>query len=190
MNTDRMKKKLEKSLPEKRYRHSLGVADTSRALAKRLGEDPERAYTAGLLHDCAKGMSHDQMLSYAAGCGWEPDEVTLGALQILHAPVSALLAEREYGIEDSGILDAIRYHTTGRSGMSLLERIVFTADLIEPGRDFDGVNELRKLCGEDFDACVIACIDSSIRTVMERGGLIHPDAVFARNSLIAERNAK
>ena len=190
MNTDRMKKKLEKSLPDKRFLHSLGVADTSEALARRLGEDPQRAYTAGLLHDCAKGMSHEEMLAYAAGCGWEPDEVTLGALQILHAPVSALMAEKEYGIGDGGILDAIRYHTTGRSGMSMLEKIVFTADLIEPNRDFEGVEELRKLCEEDFDACVIACIDSSIRTVMARGGLIHPDAVFARNSLISERNGK
>lgn len=190
MNTDEIKKKLRTSLPEKRYVHSLGVAETSAELARKLGEDPDRAFLAGLLHDCAKGMSHDQMLAYAAENGWEPDEVTLAALQILHAPVSAIMAQREYGVTDPGILDAIRYHTTGRADMSMLERIVFTADLIEPSRDFDGVKDLRKLAEKDFLSCVIACIDSSIRTVMDRGSLIHPDAVFARNSLISERDRR
>ncbi|MBO4360704.1 MAG: bis(5'-nucleosyl)-tetraphosphatase (symmetrical) YqeK [Eubacteriaceae bacterium] len=190
MKTDRIKKKLKASLPEKRYIHSLGVADTSKALALRLGEDPEKAYLAGLLHDCAKGMSHEEMLSYARERHWEPDEVTLGALQILHAPVSALMAREEYGVTDPDVLDAIRYHTTGRAHMSMLERIVFASDLIEPSRDFDGVEDLRRLAREDFGSCVIACIDSSIRTVMDRGGLIHPDAVFARNDLIAQRGGK
>ena len=185
-DTGKLKKELKKSLPEKRYLHSLGVADTAAELAGRFGCDPDRAYLAGLLHDCAKGMSHEEMLSYASSRGYEPDEVTLGALQILHAPVSAMLAEEKYGVTDSGILDAIRYHTTGRAGMSTLEKIIFVADLTEPGRDFEGVGELRKASEEDLTKACLAAVDSSIMTVIKRGGLLHPAAVDAHNSLTAE----
>ena len=190
MTYDDIRKKLEKSLPKKRYIHTLGCADTARELALLTGEDPERAYLAGLLHDCAKGMSHEEQLAYGRKYGYEPDETTLLALQILHAPVSAVMAQREYGITDMGILDAVRYHTTGRVGMSVLERIIFVADLIEPNRDYDGVDKLRKLVREDFAAGTVKAFDSSIGFVLEKGELVHPDSVLARNDLIRERMKK
>lgn len=187
---DELKERLKKSLPKKRYEHTLGCASAAKELALLTGEDPEKAYLAGLLHDCAKGMSHEDQLSYARRNGYEPDEITMLALQILHAPVSAIMAENEYGITDGEILDAIRYHTTGRPGMSLLERIIFTADLIEPNRDFDGVDGLRKLVRENFTEGVIKAFDSSIGFVLEKGELVHPDSVLARNYIIREKLGK
>lgn len=124
-----------------RFIHTLGVADTAICLAKRYGAERKKAEIAGLLHDCAK-------------------ELYPG---ILHAPEGAKLARAEYGIEDEEILDAIRWHTTGRPKMTLLDKIIYIADYIEPNRSqTPDLDEIRRLAAEDLDECLYAILKDTL----------------------------
>lgn len=175
---------LQERLPEDLYRHSLGVAETARTLAARFGVDGAAAYTAGLLHDLAKDLSPEALLNAAEGSGIVVDEIERKSPGLLHGPVAAVWAQRELAITAPSILDAIRYHTTGRAGMSRLEMIVYTADLIEPGRRYPGVEVLRELAGKDLAAACLAGLDQTIRYCLDRGWLIHPRSLEARNALL------
>jgi len=171
-------------LPEPLYRHVLGVAETARAMACRFGADERAAYTAGLLHDVAKVLSPEALLKAAEGSGIVVDEIERRSPGLLHGPVAAVWAQQELGIRDQAILDAIRYHTTGRAGMSPLEMIIYTADLIEPGRRYPGVEALRELAGNDLKAACLAGLDQTLRYCLDRGWLIHPRSLEARNALL------
>ena len=168
MDNEKIKKILKERLSDKRYRHTLGCTETAEKLAKMLGADSQKAYTAGLLHDCAKELSLSEQLAYAEKCGYKPDRLTAMSSNLLHAPVSALMAKREFGIDDKEILEAIAYHTTGKENMTLLGKIVFSADMVEPNRDFPGVDELRKNIFSDFDKGLIEIFDCSISFVLKK----------------------
>lgn len=186
MEAEDIKLDLKKELSEFRYKHTLGCANTCRDLAEKLGCNEEKAYLAGLLHDCAKEMDFAKQLDFARKHGYAPDDITLNSLHILHAPVSAMLAKEKYGIDDEEILDAIACHTTGKENMTLLDRILFVADLIEPNRAFDGVDELRNKVNENFALGSIAVFDQAITIVLFKGGFLHPNTVYARNKLLKE----
>lgn len=124
-------------LKPSRYTHVLNVAQTAVKLAEAHGEDTDKAYLSGLLHDCAKYLSDEDMLNTAVNLGLNPDEVERRAIQLLHSKVGAEFASAKYGVEDSDIINAVRFHTTGRPGMSRLEKIIYISDYIEPGRSFD-----------------------------------------------------
>ncbi len=141
-------KSLKKRLDSKRFEHTLGVAYTASCLAMRYGFDINRAYIAGLLHDCAKGMSDKERIAYCESNSLTISDVERLNPSLLHAKVGAHLAEHEYDIEDKEIISAIYYHTTGRCNMSLLEEIVFVADYIEPARNHD--KELDAIRSEAF----------------------------------------
>ena len=191
MDNEKIKKILKERLSAKRYKHTLGCAETAEKLAEKLGADTQKAYTAGLLHDCAKELSLTEQLAYAEKCGYKPDRLTAMSGSLLHAPVSSLMAKHEFGIDDEEILGAIAYHTTGKENMTLLEKIVFSADMVEPNRDFPGAEQLRKDIFSDFDKGLIEIFDRSISFVLEKGSILHPTGVYARNYLIEERdNAK
>lgn len=175
---------VQERLPEGLYRHSLGVAETAQTLAHRFGADGTAAYTAGLLHDLAKDLSPEALLNAAEGSGIVVDEIERMSPGLLHGPVAAAWAQRELAITDQTILDAIRYHTTGRAGMSPLEMIVYTADLIEPGRRYPGVDALRELAGKDLAAACRAGLEQTLRYCLDRGWVIHPRSLEARNALL------
>ena len=181
------KERLRKMISEERYLHSLGVADTAAELAERWGASVEKARIAGLMHDCGKSPSKNILLKRVLEFGIVMDEIEQSEPQLLHGHVSAELALREFGIDDQEILSSIRYHTTGRVSMSLLEKIIYLADYIEPGRDFPGVDELRELAGQDLDMAVLRAMDLTLIHVIRRGLLIHPRTVAARNWLISSR---
>lgn len=122
-------------MPDKRWQHTLGVMETSVKLAKHYGADPGQAETAAILHDVAKYWPVERMKDVIVQNGLSA-ELLEHDKQLWHAEVGAFVAEHEYGITDPGILGAIRYHTSGREGMTLLEKVVCLADYIEPGRDF------------------------------------------------------
>lgn len=153
-------------------------------MARRFGVDERAAYTAGLLHDVAKALSPEALLKAAEGSGIVVDEIERRSPGLLHGPVAAVWAQRELAITDQAILDAIRYHTTGRAGMSPLEMIIYTADLIEPGRRYPGVEALRELAGTDLAAACRAGLDQTLRYCLDRGWLIHPRSLEARNALL------
>ncbi len=178
---------LEERLSTKRFNHSMGCAQTAEKLAKILSSDYKKAYIAGILHDCAKEMPITEQLEYSREHGIEPDHITVKNSCLLHAPVGALIAKYEYKIEDEDILNAIAYHTTGRENMSVLEKIIFVSDMIEPSRNFPGVDILRQHVFENFNDGLIETFDRSISFVLEKGTLLHPMGVYARNYLIEEK---
>lgn len=159
-----IRRKLEKSLSNDRYQHTLGVAYTAAALAMRYQASVEDAELAGLLHDCAKEYDKQELLSIGEKAGIVFHRADLAAPQIWHAIVGPIVAAQKYGVSDPSILSAIRWHTTGRREMSLLEKIVFTADYIEPNRDrAENLAEMRRLAFQDLDFCIYRITEDTLR---------------------------
>jgi nicotinate-nucleotide adenylyltransferase len=177
-----IKNRLKRSLPEKRYSHTLSVADEARRLAAIHGANGDKAYLAGLLHDAAKGLSDAKLLEKAVKYGIALDPYTRAHPGIIHGMVAAETAKADYGVSDEDVLNAVRYHTTGRPGMSLLEKIVFTADYIEPGRAaHSGLVQARECADHDLDAAVICALTATIERF---GAGLHPISRQARDYLI------
>lgn len=174
-------------MPAKRWEHVQGVMDTAVILAERYGADPYKAHLAAIVHDVAKYWPISQLEHTVIEQDIQGDLLAYDR-QLLHAHVGAYVAEEEYGIVDPEVLDAIRYHTSGRADMTLLDKIVCLADYMEPGRDFPGVNDIRKLAETNLDQALIAGFNSTITFLIAQGKSIYPLTIIARNSLI-ERKA-
>ncbi|MCR5404828.1 MAG: bis(5'-nucleosyl)-tetraphosphatase (symmetrical) YqeK [Butyrivibrio sp.] len=161
--TQNLRKQLEKELKPDRFEHTLGVAYTSASLAFKYGADVEKALIAGFLHDCAKSMSHEEQVRVCEKNNIEITEVERKNHSLLHAKVGMFLAQKEYDIHDEDILNAIRWHTTGRENMSLLEKIVYIADFIEPNRKpLENMPAVRKEAFEDIDVCLSHILHDSV----------------------------
>ena len=185
MTLEQMKQELEKRLKPSRFRHSLGVAETAVKLAKRFGADEEQARVAGLLHDCAREFRNEDMVKEAEKRGIAIGEVERSMPLLLHADIGAVRVRELYGVEDAAISQAIARHTVGGPEMTVLDKIIWYADMIEPGRDFPGVDKLRELGGTaSLDAMMLAGLSHSIVFVVEKGHLIHPATVLARNEIL------
>lgn len=157
---------LKNHLKKSRFQHILGVVKAAKELSVIYGEDQEKAELAALYHDILKDKDRNWLLSYMNHHGEEPIEGLL-AWQTLHAPAGAIFAKEVCGEENEEILNAVRFHTTGRVGMTLLEKIIFVADYIEEGRSFPEVDELRAIARLDLDQAVLASLKSSIRHLRE-----------------------
>ena len=184
MEIDKIKEKLKGKLKKNRYIHTLGVAKEARRLALIYGADADKAYLAGLLHDCAKGYSIDEQIKLSKEYGVELDDNLLNSPPVIHGFLGVEIAKREYGISDIEILNAIRYHTVGRAGMTVLEKIVYIADLTEENRDFDGVEELRQSVDKDLDRTLILCLKQQFVVQGKRENTIHPNMVYMWNDLL------
>ena len=161
---------LRAELKPKRFAHTMGVMATARELAEIHGESEILAQRAGLLHDNAKSLSLERMLELADEGGLELSGDERASAALMHAPVGAYLARVRFGEEDARVLDAIRYHTTGRPGMSALEAIIYLADMIEPSRaDFEGLRDLRALARRDLGRALEMGLYMSNSYVLERG---------------------
>lgn len=179
--------KLKEDIGISRFEHSIRVMESSIELAKRYNSSVEKAAVAGLLHDCGKFNGKTNLLKLSNEFGIILDSVTKNNSELIHSVLGAAIAEKIYGIKDKEILDAIRYHTTGRENMSLLEKIVYAADMIEPGRKFEGVEKLRELAFKDLDECLIFSLDNTLKFVIEKKKLIHLDSIKARNYLLIQK---
>ena len=184
---DDIKKYLKENLSEEKYLHSLGTAQACVAIAEKVGYDVEKAYLAGLVHDCAKGMGFEELLNYCHNSNIEFEDGELENYKVLHAPVGKIIACEKFGIEDVEILDAIRWHTLGKCDMSLLEKIVFLADKIEPetrGRD----EYERRLKNVDLpmglDREIFECYAYTIKSLVDRNLKICSKTVDVYNSLL------
>lgn len=175
---------LKSQISERRFNHVMGVKDTAVSLAKRYGANIEAAKAAALLHDCAKNMRNEDLLQIVREHGYEVDFVQLNAPQLLHSVAAIIIAKEKMGIQDEDILNAVRYHTTGRENMSLLEKIIYIADYIEPSRNFPGVEYYREKAYEDLDTTLLEALENSIKYVIAQKGLLHPDTVLARNFML------
>mgnify|MGYP001333701512 CR=1 FL=1 len=186
---ERIVSAVKSQMPEKRWHHTLGVVKSAVELAGRYGADAEKAELAAYLHDYAKYWPAETQKQVVVEQRM-PQELLDYGPELWHAPVGAYAVERDLGIRDPEILDAIRYHTSGREGMTLLDKIVCLADYIEPGRQFPGVEEIRGLAKESLELALIAGFDSTIRYLVEQRKPVFPLTVMARNSLIREYDAK
>lgn len=185
MTYEEMQAELEKRLKPARYRHSLGVAQTAAELAARFGQDGEQARLAGLLHDCAREFPNDCLLEEAAKRGLPIGPVERSMPLLLHAPLGACRLREVYGVQDPAIAQAIARHTVGGPQMTALDKIIWFADMIEPGRDYPEVKRLRRLAREaTLDEMLLAGLSDSIIFVVQQGHLVHPDTVLARNEIL------
>lgn len=154
---------LKKELDENRYQHTLGVMYTSASMAMRYDVDVQKALYAGLLHDCAKCIPGDKKIRLCEKYGLSVSEVEKENPSLLHAKLGACLAHKKYEIQDKEILQAIESHTTGRPAMSVLEKIVYIADYIEPGRkNLPNMADVRKLAFRDIDECLYRILKDSL----------------------------
>jgi predicted HD superfamily hydrolase involved in NAD metabolism len=168
-NIPKMQRKLKKELDEDRYRHTLGVMYTSAALAMCYGIDLEKAQVAGLLHDCAKCIPNEKKIKLCEKHHIPISRVEQGAPFLLHSKLGAYLAETKYEVKEEDILQAITWHTTGKPEMTMLEKIVFLADYIEPMRwKASNLQEIREIAFQDLDRAVYMTLRDTLR-YLEKG---------------------
>ncbi len=173
-----MRKILQNILKPDRYEHSLSVSFTSIALAMRYDYDLKKAEIAGLCHDCAKHFSKDELLKACKKEGIELSEDLKNSPQVLHSIYGPYYARKLFGIEDEEILSAIYYHTLGRPEMSLLEKIIFTADYIEARRwKAERLPELRKLAFQDLDLAVYEILKDTVEYLLDTGDAVCEDSL-------------
>lgn len=171
----KIRKAMEKSQNAKRFEHTLGVTYTAAALAMRYGESLKDAEIAGLLHDCAKGLSDEKRLSICAKHKIKINDIERRNPYLLHAKVGSFIAMDEYHVHDLDVINAILNHTTGRPEMSLLEKIIFVADYIEPSRkQAPNLKEIRKLAFVDLDKALVKILGDTLDYLKSTGGEIDP----------------
>lgn len=171
----------------KRYKHSLRVVEVAARLAKIYNADIEKVKTAALLHDCAKFQEERSLLKRISDFDIILDDVMQNNRELIHGPLGAKIAEIEYCILDKEILDAIYYHTIGRVDMTLLDKIIYIADYIEPRRNFSGVEEIRVMAFKDLNESLLMAMDNTILFLIKNNNLIHPNTIEARNHLILNK---
>lgn len=173
-------------LTEGRYKHTIGVMETAIELAKKFGANVEKAETAAIFHDYAKYWPKEEMKKIIIEQNM-PEELLSYHSELWHAPVGAFLVQKEVGIDDDEVLNAIRYHTSGRAGMTVLEKVIYLADYIEPNRKFPGVDEVRELALIDLDSALIKAIQNTIVFLVSKNAPIYPDTFHTYNDLIMSR---
>jgi len=181
MPIEEIRKRLRQMLSEKRYSHSLGVMEASKRLAAKYGADVEKAELAGLIHDCARDLTVDETFSYCGKYNIKIDDFLKKNPQLLHGMVGAHLARDIFSVRASDVLAAVENHTMGREGMDKLSSIVFVSDYIEDGRNFPGVEEIRRIAEVSLEKAIVACLDCTISYLVRKGMAIHPQTVITRN---------
>ena len=166
----------------KRIAHIRGTEEEAVRLAHRWGADEEKARRAGILHDITKYLDMDEQLQLCRKYGIVLDDLEQHAVKLLHSKTGACVARELYGVDDD-IYNAIFWHTTGKADMTLLEKILYIADYMEPNRDFPGVERLRKLAYEDLDQAVLSGCEMSIQEMADRNLPVHQNTLQARDWL-------
>ena len=175
MKPEQIREDLEKKLSPERMRHTISVMYTSASLAMCHQADVKKALLAGLLHDCTKYLTPEEHKCMCRDAGIELTDIEDRNHHLLHAKTGAIAAKMVYGVDDEEILDAIRQHTTGRGDMSILEKIIFTADYIEPGRrGLKGIEEIRYLAWHDLDLCICKISENTLRYLESKKASIDP----------------
>lgn len=189
VDTQRFLDILNQTLSAKRYFHSLMVSKAAEELAEKYGGDPEQAAFAGLVHDITKEMKPDAQLQTMEKYSILLDDVERVTPKLWHAISGYALLKYEYGVTDGDVLEAVRWHTTGRKGLSRLGRIVYLADCISEDRDFPGVEDIRAAAERSLDEGYLFMLGFSIRSLLEKDALLHLGTVEARNELLLAAKA-
>ena len=182
-----LKEVLKQRLNEKRYYHSLCVADEAKRLAEKYGGDIEKAYLAGLLHDITKNAPDEEHLQIFKQFGIILTDIEQNAKKLWHAMSGALYVKNILGISDPEIIDAIRYHTTAKADMSLLAKILYLADFTSKDRDYEDVVVIREYVDESLGKAFVYALQYSITDLVNQGRAIHPDTVEAYNQAVLKK---
>lgn len=178
------KKLLRSRLSDYRYNHSLCVADSAVELARKYGADPEKALVAGLLHDITKEADRSEHFALFEESKMNLSELERRNPKLWHAMSGAAYLNAKLNIADKEILDAVRYHTTARADMTLLEKVIYIADFISADRVYDDVDVVRELAAKDLDKTMMYTQRYSINELLQKGSPIHPDSVACYNELL------
>lgn len=191
MDRVEMVKKLKPKLNKKRYVHSVGVEYTAATLAFVYGADIQKARIAGLLHDCAKCIPTEEKLKKAKKLGMPISKCEKANPDLLHGKLGAYYAKEDYGVKDEDILAAITNHTTGRPGMSLLEKIIFVSDYIEPNRKMiRDLTEIRREAYEDIDECIVHILENTLEYLIYKDTIIDDTTRETYNYYVSELKKK
>ncbi len=171
-DTSEKKKYLKENLSQKRYAHSLNVAEECRKLALKYGEDPDKAYFAGLLHDICKELPEEEQKKLVLESNFAVCREELETKSLWHAVAGAYFIKTHFGVEDIDILNSVRFHTVGRAGMTRLEEIVYLGDLISADRDYKDVDRMRKIAYTNLNSAMLEGFAYSIKSVVKKDGLI------------------
>ena len=178
----------EKTLSERRFIHSKNVANSAALLAKKYGEDPLKAETAGILHDITKEFNPEKQLQIIRTGGIILDDILQKTPKLYHAVSGMVYARDTLGITDEGILNAIRTHTTGAANMPLLSKIIFIADFISEERDYPDVDIMRRESEKSLEDGMRYALKYVISDLLQKGRTVHPDALSAYNEVVLELN--
>ena len=182
---------LSEKLNSELYCHSVATQELAVELAERYRVDKQKAALAGLLHDCARGLSHEELFLNAERYQIAVDQIRLAQPGLLHAPVGSKLAQMEFGVKDDEILHAIAVHNTASSGMSGLDKVLYVADASEPNRDYPGVERIRELAfSNDLDGAFLEAMEIKIHYTMKRKSMLHPMSLEAWNEILGSARAR
>ena len=181
---DKYKRILKQRLNEKRYYHSLCVADEALRLAKKYGANPDKAYLAGLLHDITKNAPDEEHLQIFKEFGIILTDIEKNAKKLWHAMSGAEYVKNILGIKDNEIIDAIRYHTTAKADMSLIAKILYLADFTSKDRDYEDVDVIREYVDESLCKAFVYALQYSITDLVNQGRAVHPGTVEAYNRAV------
>lgn len=170
-----------------RYIHSCNVAEEAVILAKLYGCDEEKAYTAGILHDITKEFPKEEQLQIIRDGGIILDDVQKNAPKLWHSVSGSVYIQTHLGLTDEDVINAIRYHTTGRANMSLLEKIIYTADYTSAERSYNGADVMREKSRSSLEDAMIFSCQFTLQNLSEKQAAIHPDQLFCYNDLVLHK---
>ena len=191
MDTGRNKEfveEIKKKLSEYRFYHSLNVADEAKRLALKYGADPEKAYTAGLVHDIMKDTPKNEQLKLFEKYNIKLTPVELESPKTWHAMSGEAYLRNELNVTDEEILKAVRYHTTARAGMSLLEKVLYIADYTSAERKYDDVDVMREKADRSLEEAMLYGLQFTINEMVAEGRAVHPDSIHAYNEVAISEN--
>lgn len=189
-NIDEYKKIIEERLSSYRYYHSLCVAESAKQLALRFNADEKKAELAGILHDVCKETAPEEQLELIKSADMKITPLELGNKKFYHQISGAAYAKAVLGINDDEIINAIRYHTTGRADMTLMDEIIYLADFISADRDYDDIDKIRSESEKGREYGLLYATRYTIKTVAEQGRILHPDTVALYNSILLKYFSK
>jgi len=181
---DEIKSYLKDNLKPSRYGHTLGVVKTAIELAEIYNEDKQKAEIAALCHDIAKNMSYEDMLKVIEEENLKLSNDEKNSKELWHSIIAPIMAKRIFEIEDEDVLNAMRWHTTGRENMSNLEKIIYLADLIEPSRNFQGIEAIRDISRKNLNDAVLKALTHTIMYLLTKDCAVDLNSIKARNYLI------
>lgn len=181
MDMKEMKKQIKHQLSEKRYAHTLRVTEVALELAEVYDAPAKKVHKAAMLHDYLKEKSAKKLAKIIRESGESVDVLSYHD-SLWHGPAAAIVVQDDFAVTDPSIIHAIRYHTTGRAEMDLVEQIVFIADYIEPARSFSGIEDIRKLAYTDIEEAIRMALARTMIHLIKRGASLHPKTVSAYNA--------